>query len=167
MFLKPCYNCPHKPSVFPPRRCEIKEQKLAAIRGHGFTSANFKCDKRLSTLQPGQRVKLEIWSFEEEGGWDLDSTEDTYLATVMRESKGRILVWLDKPTSKGRNPIRVRPDGVTPIEGTVALCSECGQPDGTEGRKGDTANGVGAWDCWKCEGHEDPFHESRIACYGP
>lgn len=154
MYLKPCRNCPHKDG------CELKAERLASLRGLGFTSANFKCDKRLSLLQPGQRIELELLACDPT---DRIQGEETHTATVMRARKTRILIWLDEETCRGRNPIAVSPDRVTPIEGKVELCSECGQPTGTKPIERTENRGNlkyhSEWDCWKCEGRPDPCVE--------
>lgn len=143
MYLKPCRNCPHRD------RCSAKAEKLISLRGLGFTSANFKCDKRLSTLPPGQRIKFEMG--------DCDETY-TYQAIVMRARRTKILVWLVSCDDEecvpclmsGKNPIAVSPDRVTPIDGQVALCPECGQPEGT--RPQERKDGASKWFCPCCAG---------------
>lgn len=129
MYLKPCRNCPHKDG------CELKAKRLESLRGLGFASANFKCEKRLSLLPPGQRIKLVLWQDSGGGYQDRDGDDFEFTATVMRPHKNRILIWLnnhEELASPARNPIAVRPDYVTPIEGKVSLCPECDQPRGTK-----------------------------------
>lgn len=139
MFLKPCYNCPFR------KDCGKKEAKLEILRGLGFTSARFRCDKRLTNLKPGQRVSLVLSVPHEpiEGGANT-MEDESFTAIVMRPASGnrdRILVWVeDDPAPYGdvfehRNPIPVRPDRVTPIDGErVNVCPECQQPEGTTAR---------------------------------
>ena len=153
MHLKPCYNCPHKDG------CEIKAEKRAALRGLGFTSAKFKCEKHLSTLPPGQRITLLIgdaWEEDCPGKPHLEDEEHT--ATVMGPSKGRILVWLDEVTIIDRNPIRVRPDRVTPLPERVSVCKECGQPEGTKARD--------EWFCQSCVERPLPSPKSPFQIVG-
>jgi len=136
--MRPCRNCPHKDG------CEIKAEKQRALRGLGLTLVNFKCDKRLSQLQPGQRIELVIMLSPDEtaseagmcdgpdGSRILPGETRAVKATVMRPKGARILVWLDKETFRHRNPIAVHPDRVTPIEGMVTVCPVCQQPAGTK-----------------------------------
>jgi len=124
--MKPCRNCPHKDG------CEIKAEKQRALRGLGLTLVNFKCDKRLSLLQPGQRIKLTL-ATEWQGEHGYGTTE--FEAVVMRPTGTRILVWL-LDRGDGKNPIAVHPDRVTPIEGMVKLCPACQQPEGTNPSSG-------------------------------
>lgn len=147
MYLKPCNFCPHKGN------CELellwrfqlksvmRQQGLVALpKGDRLTTVVFTCAKRLSTLPPGQRVRLTLT---ETGGlvdfgygeadWAIEENE--YAATVMRPQRDgvRILVWLDEATKQGRNPIAVRPNRVTPLDEPLrVLCSECRQPEGTK-----------------------------------
>lgn len=144
-------HCPHKEG------CEKKAGTLAAIRGLGITLVNFTCKKRLSELQSGQRVKLILREYGEMrdmgyGEADCDVEENEYTGVVMRPIRGiRILVWLDTPTRRGRNPIAVRPNGVTPIEGKCKVCPGCQQPEGTTKRK--------ELYCPVCDGAEIVYHD--------
>lgn len=152
-------NCPeHENGV----GCEKSQGIRDAVRGLGVTLVNFPCKKRLSERQPGQRVKLtlrergeEIWVGPDEVDTEWDDNE--YEGTIMRPTKGtRILVWLDEPTRRECNPIAVRPNGVTPIEGTRELCRECQQPDGTtrtDSPKG-CKSGEGKIWCETCDARE-------------
>ena len=158
MFVKPCFNCPHR------KGCERKAEKLAAVRGLGLTSIAFKCDKRLSELQPGQRIEFTMMDGERGSALEPWSTY-TFQAIVMRPYKHRILVWLvgcdhedEEPDphpqqyeyllASGKNPIAVSPDRVRPVNGRVPVCPDCGQPEGTkpEPRK----DGSVAFACFTC-----------------
>lgn len=129
MYLKPCRHCPH--SNPGPKDCDLKLARLEAVCGLGLTSINWYCPRRLSTLPPGKRVSLVVGNIEEDD-FEIDETEDTYTATVMRPYKGRIQVWLDGREPWQKNPIAVRPNGLTPLnEPLVEICRECYQPKGT------------------------------------
>lgn len=148
MYMTPCRSCPHSH-----KSCAIKDAKRVAVRGAGLTSMNFRCEKRLSTLPPGQRVVMTLQNEVTLGGYndyEYQDWEDVdIVGTVMREARrGRVLVWLDEMTTRERNPVALWPHLMKPIEGhRVAVCSECGQPEGTKPIK--------AWSCWKCEGLEE------------
>lgn len=136
--LRPCSDCPHR------KGCERKQEILDIIRPAKLSLANFKCEKRLSELQPGQRVSLEMMEMCERFDCDGDGYEfkTTYPAemgfegTVMRPHKNRILIWLDTESPLGKNPVALHPDRVFPIEGQrVNICPECHQPEETMGRE--------------------------------
>ena len=134
MYVKPCRNCPHREG------CEIKVAKLASLRGLGLASVNFKCDKRLSKLQPGQRITFVMRDGE---GHDEPWDEYTFTGIVMRPYRTKILVWLvscdddvyeggsgphpqvyENLLCSGKNPIKLLPNRVTPVDGPlVPLCS--------------------------------------------
>ncbi len=155
MYLRPCRNCPHKDG------CEMKAEWQNKLYGLGLTLVNFKCEKRLSLLQPGQRIGLVfkdpsddcLYPYENFAYGVHEELDQT--ATVMRARGTRILVWLDEMTPVGRNPVAVSPDRVTPIDGTVELCSECGQPNGTKADER-RANGSMGFYCGKCQGGPAP-----------
>ncbi len=162
MYVRPCRNCPHREG------CDIKASKLESLRGLGLTSVNFKCDKRLSELQPGQRIEFVMG---DGAGHGEDWAEYTFTGIVMRPRGSKILVWLvsrdddvyeDAPGPhpqvcqnllvSGKNPIKLSPNRVTPVAGAlVPLCPDCDQPEGT---KADEARSPGTqpWFCPRCAG---------------
>lgn len=107
-------------------------------KGDRLTTVVFTCAKRLSTLPPGQRVYLELMEDigEHDGAGVADRSCVDYEGTVMRPSRRypmKILVWLDNATERGRNPIAVRPNRVTPLDEPLRkLCPDCQQPEGTQ-----------------------------------
>lgn len=138
-FLRPCARCPHKVAS-DGAPCPIRQEKADIIRRAKLTLANFRCDKRLSDLPPGQRVRLTMKSCDqpEDGDESYYPTfeEEEFQGTVMRPHKTRVLIWLDELSPLGRNPVALRPDRIFPITGErVNLCPDCGQPEGTQGRK--------------------------------
>ena len=121
MYLRPCRACPHKDG------CDRKAELIKVLpKGFGLTLVSFRCEKRLSQLQPGQVVLLTLCDRE-------DSCDVDFTATVMRPQGTRILVWLDDndEADAWRNPIAVAPNRVKPIKGPRKLCPECDQPEGT------------------------------------
>lgn len=160
MYVKPCRNCPHKDG------CKTKVEKLAALRGLGITSVNFKCDKRLSELQPGQRIEFTMGD-----GKGCDWSEYTFHGVVMRPRGSKLLVWLvsrdddvyeDMPgphpqvyehlLESDKNPIKLSPDRVRPVGGRVSLCPDCDQPDGT--KPAEERKETQPWFCPRCAGWE-------------
>ena len=149
MYLKPCRNCPHKEG------CDIKADKLASLRGLGFVSANFRCEKRLSRLPPGQRIAFKMGDGEYPY-WE----ECTFTAVVMRPYKTRILVWItscDGDSDVGlisrKNPIAISPDRVTLLGGHVKVCPVCGQPEKTRPDERKGSDGViNTFYCAECAG---------------
>lgn len=146
MYVKPCRNCPHKSG------CAIKERTLRKLRSVSLrlSSINFKCEVRLSTLPPGQRVRMSINFCDSDDEYcGEDEVERT--GTVMRPYRNRLLVWLDETTALDRNPVALRPDRIEPIQGIplVKLCPTCDQPDGTT--PAPRKDGKGMWFCEDCQ----------------
>lgn len=168
MYVKPCRNCPHREG------CEIKAAKLASLRGLGLTSVNFKCAKRLSELQPGQRIEFRMGDgYDRNGDWN----DYTFQAIVMRPIGTKLLVWLvsrdddvyeDAPGPhpqaytdllvSGKNPIKVSPGRVKPVEGRVAVCPDCSQPEGT--KPAEERSELAPYFCPRCAGWE--LTENRL-----
>ncbi len=151
MHLKPCYRCPHHEG------CEIKANVLAKIRGLKLTSARIKCDLWYKDFPGGQRVSFDLAEWDGYG----DSDWSEYEGTVMRPHKDRLLVWLDQPTERGRNPIAIRADKMRKEEGSVKLCPECQQPEGTKPlKRGDNE----PFQCNRCDSICDRC-QGLSACY--
>lgn len=152
--FKPCEHCPHRSG------CDIKKDLRKRLRGIELKSADFDCEKRLSTLPRGQTV---LWGADESG-------------VVMGPWRNCVLVWRDEPVQamfKGDIKDRRRwvyickPDELEVDEGIVPHCSECGRPDSAELPPEDVH-----W-CWKCQGYESADERrteldevSRSQCYG-
>jgi len=144
MILQPCLHCPKR------EKCDTRKAVLDRVRGLGLTSARIRCRKWYEDFPPGQRVSLTLMSYDWGTGYDGSYSikeKNVHEATVMRHRKNRILVWLDDMTSFGKNPIAVRADGLTVIEGRRRVCPQCGQPEGTKKR-----------DEWYCD---DEFHANE------
>lgn len=137
-YMRPCSNCPHRKIDGVP--CQIKQKKLEIIRAARLALVNFKCDKRLSGLQPGQRVQLEMEMTHSIREGDEPGMAQ-YNGIVMRPQKNRVLVWLDRLSPYGKNPVPLHPNRVLPIPAPlVKICPDCGQPAGTQARE---------WTCWR------------------
>lgn len=150
MILRPCLHCRRREG------CPIKADKLERARaaGLGLSSAEFRCPERLRGLEPGRRVEVrfrfgtttmdalynttETWAFENPILGTIDGKEDG--------CSGRLTIWLDAESSKGKIRVRLHPDfpGLTILDETVELCKECGRPPNGYRRTD------GIWNCDSC-----------------
>ena len=149
--FKPCEHCPHRSG------CEIKKDLRKRLRGIELKSADFDCEKRLSTLPRGQLVRCLGLEYVVMGPW-----------------RNRVLVWLLNPEmrlpvakERDRYASTMLPDELEVGARIVPHCSECGRPDSSELLPADVH-----W-CWKCQGYDSADERrtelnemSEMQCYG-
>jgi hypothetical protein len=93
--LYPCVRCSLKAN------CDIRTAKLAEIKGHGLTSARFRCAKKAAEFRPGRRVDAYLASAiqEDVGSYDpaIRYSDAIARGTIIgRASRpDRLLVWID------------------------------------------------------------------------
>jgi hypothetical protein len=148
----PCEHCPHR------KGCDIKKRLRGQLKGVILKSADFDCQKRLSTLPRGQGVFY-----------------GTKSGTVMGPYRQKLLVWRTRPDppysvagikERSRYVAARWPDELELWGGIVPHCSKCGRPDDAELPPIDVH-----W-CWKCQGYdsEDAWRTeldemSHMQCY--
>ena len=148
MHLRPCLHCRHK------HDCEIKPSILEGLCnmrlpnvGVKPTLMNFACELRVMGLKPGARVSVRLKTYRTASvpdghtDYEIDCVDDID-ATVMKHCKrkgaGKILLWLDAPIVRAftadtmQQIIKVWPDRLTILGGTVPICEECGKPVGAK-----------------------------------
>jgi len=155
MAFKPCIHCAKR------KGCLVKDNIAASIRGLEITTLSFICPLRLSDLQPGTRVLVDVLDYQEAGEQDDYMTGESHHiepekiqvpGTVMKpwrsKHTGKVYVWLDHPVEAcGNKPgreygiLRFWPDQCHPTqEPRVVVCRKCGRP------KDNTA-----YPEWRCE----------------
>lgn len=140
--FRKCTNC-----VLEKQPCERRETVRKGIAGLGVTSVKMRCADRRPIYSVGQRVNV-CWKVQEpdgEGGY----TEETWPATVIRESGCRFIVKVDDVMSDYESLasevfnnkslyIKARVGQLSPInEPHQIVCGECGRvgtgPTGSDG----------------------------------
>jgi hypothetical protein len=137
-YLKPCHMCPQS------QPCAIRKERLALLRPAKVSSANFKCQQRLVGYEPGQRVEFSLTEeAASQYGMGFHDVVIVYRGIIMRPIGRMLMIWVthfreesgafvEGITRRGRNPIALNPSRMTPIEGRVKVCPDCGQPDDFE-----------------------------------
>lgn len=126
MRLKPCCDCPHRDG------CTIKASVRVALKTIEIRNLDFTCDKRLSELPPGRRVRIALYDAWSKNRTTMSSGVITRMAIVMRPIGKQVMVWVEDGKALGRHTVAVAPDRLTPTGEDVEVCAKCGQPDGTE-----------------------------------
>lgn len=143
MHLTTCHHCAHREG------CSIKAEKLASLRGLGFTSANFRCAERLSGFEVGRRVTLAFRypACDPDDPWKFG---EPIPGTIYDRRGRKIAIWLDQKTDRGHVVVSVYPDfpGLVVLDERTEWCEGCGAP--TTGARGDT------WACPVCRPDEVP-----------
>ena len=126
-----CYRCPLR--VVDGVRCDLLEAKAKVLKGHGFTSAKWTCDRRLSLFAPGDEVKFKIYEL-----WDVDGSKTYYVkctGVVMRNGPRKALVCVTAQESDRGDDDQVsapvmwlRHDGLTKAGQRRVVCIHCGKP---------------------------------------
>ena len=140
MTIKPCYRCRLRSG------CEIRIQKLAAVRGLGLTSFTFRCETQRADLRSGQHCVAHLHDME----WDRDVDLDAiFIHWSGPPAKTKAVVYFPEsqpsgyeglPSVKREEIIRilgVSHDRLTPLEACEPdPCPKCGWPAGIEVPKG-------------------------------
>jgi hypothetical protein len=152
MTITPCKDCRLSES------CEIKKEKLKAVRGLKLTAIKFRCDEQKKDIRPGMVVMALLHHVEladDEGHAD-------YLELDGRPKKLRAVVMGWAKTGKVRVFVPLQPEGcivnyklmsggeadqchtvcvahkcIEPTGETVTVCKHCGMPESaTEDERG-------------------------------
>lgn len=164
MILRPCLHCPRREG------CPIKADILdrARVAGLKLASATFRCAERLRGLEVGRRVRVTLYeTFMDSLGNDRQEC-DPILGTVQKHLPGgKLAIWLDLPSSRGKVRIRLYPDypGIEALEEIEPVCRECARP-ASGYRQPD-----GVWLCDTCgspydaedEGHPLDLTDTELA----
>ena len=154
MIIRQCQGCHFHRTDCESRKAVLKAVQLFSIDGVKPLILDIECQKRLSLVPPGTRVRLFAHFTEgypgschepPEPDWyggfapfpnqeHFDDEHETFTGTVMLPEKNRIMVWLDEPLPeafihKGARRVRVLPNRLVPLdEPREEVCPECGKP---------------------------------------
>lgn len=132
MTIHPCAQCAHS------RTCDLRKEKLAALRGLKLTSVRFRCPILESELQPGMVCRgtfPAVWGIGLEGpeqatltvifmGWSKDRKKARIFVPESEDPDGYLAKHEDEPLSV----VRVWPKYLKPTGERVPACRRCGLP---------------------------------------
>jgi hypothetical protein len=129
--INPCNHCQRAGD------CQIKRDKLAAIRGLGFTTVTFSCATRREDFRPGMRVLAKLdyvrsgnvipETCEEPGGFEEVPGEVT--AVVMRWRNSKVYICVEEQGKTKARIFSVYPTRLTPLGGDLLpVCQHCSRP---------------------------------------
>lgn len=147
MILRPCAHCPKRAD------CPIKRGMHERCAGIPLTSGTFKCAERWKGFEPGRAVRVTLTDYDVEPEDDSARSRyyktDPILGTItghVKGNDGKIIIWLDEPSSRGKIRIRLHPDypGLKVLDAFRPVCADCGRPEIGAQKPGET------WFCDNC-----------------
>jgi hypothetical protein len=166
MTIYPCRDCRLSAG------CEIKDEKVKAIRGLKLTSIKFRCQKRTDYLKPGMRVKahLPYVCVGMRGGYDEAEhpimEPRTLDAVVMAWVHGKVRIYVPQDQEPGTlvsksdnetqlDVVRVNAIYLEPTGETETVCIYCGLPKEHSAKK------------WICRTEFDESGPNELDCVYP
>lgn len=153
MTMHPCAQCAHS------RTCDLRKEKLAAVRGLKLVSVRFRCPVLEAEFQPGAvcvGTFPAVWGIGLEGpeaatlsvvfmGWSKDRKKaKIYIPVSDNEGYGYLAKHEDEPLSVAK----VWPKYLKPTGEAVKVCRECGLPSSIDRKTFKV--GSQEWMCDEC-----------------
>jgi hypothetical protein len=139
--FKPCIYCPFSPD------CDIRREKVSAVRGLGITTMTFKCQKLLDTFQPGDVITTSLY-FNVPSYMDYETVHRDVTGTVMRWKGTNNLLVAFSPQAGTSKPLgNLRPKHCRKTGECRRVCIHCGKPEGIELKSPDPVDGLIPWVC--------------------